>query len=217
MDDIPHETLRVLLLVSGSVAAIKVPNIIELLLSHGCQVKVASTEAGLHFLQSPAANWSISSRTQAIQAEVLSDRDEWSAWSSRGDPVLHIELRKWAHVVLIAPLDANTLAKLAHGLCDNLVTSVMRAWEVGVKPVVLAPAMNTAMYEHPFTGPQLASVLTLYGSSSSRAAGDDASGGNRALCCVVGPVVKKLECGDVGTGALAEPSDIVDALLGLVK
>ena len=50
-----------------------------------------------------------------------SDELEWRAWSKKGDPVLHIELRKWADVFLIAPLSANTLAKLATGLCDNLL------------------------------------------------------------------------------------------------
>lgn len=49
-------------------------------------------------------------------------------WEKRGDPVLHIELRKWANIMLIAPLSANTLAKLSNGLCDNLLTLVCRAW-----------------------------------------------------------------------------------------
>jgi hypothetical protein len=59
------------------------------------------------------------------------------------------QLRRWADVLLIAPLSANTMAKLCAGLCDNLLTCVARAWEVGRKPVVVAPAMNTAMWEHP--------------------------------------------------------------------
>ena len=53
---------------------------------------------------------------------VFRDEDEW-AWRTRGDPVLHIELRKWAELLLIAPLSANTLAKLSNGLCDNLLVS----------------------------------------------------------------------------------------------
>lgn len=97
-----------------------------------------------------------------LDADVFDDRDEWSMWQNRGDPVLHIgnsvfqiqsnviELRKWADALLIAPLDANTLAKIANGLCDNLLTSVVRAWDFD-KPLYFAPAMNTAMWENPLT------------------------------------------------------------------
>lgn len=62
-----------------------------------------------------------------------------------GDPVLHIELRRWADVLVLAPLSANTMAKVAHGLCDNLLTSVVRAWDYA-KPMIVAPAMNTYMW-----------------------------------------------------------------------
>src|SRR5205085_10485109 len=87
------------------------------------------------------------------------DEDEWPGRSDgrryeRGEPVLHIELRRWADLLLIAPLDANTLAKLANGLADNCLTCVWRAWEPA-RPVVLAPAMNTLMWEHPLTGRHL--------------------------------------------------------------
>ena len=58
------------------------------------------------------------------------DEEEWEAWKKRGDPVLHIELRKWAHVLLITPLSANTLAKISNGICDNLLTQVCRAWDM---------------------------------------------------------------------------------------
>lgn len=57
------------------------------------------------------------------------DDDEWHEWGKVGDPVMHIELRRWSDVFVIAPLSANTLAKLANGMCDNLVTCVARAWD----------------------------------------------------------------------------------------
>lgn len=57
------------------------------------------------------------------------DEAEWHEWSKVGDPVMHIELRRWADVLVIAPLSANSLAKLANGLCDNLVTCIARAWD----------------------------------------------------------------------------------------
>lgn len=80
------------------------------------------------------------------------DSDEWTSWTKREDIVLHIELRKIASLLLIAPLSANTMAKLAHGICDNLLTSVFRCWDFKNKvPVIVAPAMNSHMYENPLT------------------------------------------------------------------
>ena len=89
----------------------------------------------------------------------LTDEDEYIAWTDRGDPVLHIELKELAAGLLVAPLSANTMAKFANGLCDNLLTSVFRAWPYEdcagkfhiQKPVFVAPAMNTNMYQHPIT------------------------------------------------------------------
>lgn len=78
------------------------------------------------------------------------DTKEWESWKRRGDPVKHIELRDWADILLLAPLDANTLAKIAQGLCDNLLTCIVRAWNLN-KPLIFCPAMNTQMYIHPFT------------------------------------------------------------------
>ncbi|KAL3160492.1 hypothetical protein ABBQ32_010803 [Trebouxia sp. C0010 RCD-2024] len=64
------------------------------------------------------------------------DEEEWHQWQKKGDPVLHIELRKWADLLLVAPLSANTLAKMAQGLCDNCLTSVVRAWDFS-KPLMV--------------------------------------------------------------------------------
>lgn len=120
---------------------------------------------------------------------IWQDDDEWTAsvflrleqsssdspqsWEKIADPILHIELRRWADLVLIAPCSANTLAKLAGGLCDNLATSLLRALppmsprqteppppdslagaNKGVQ-VWVFPAMNTLMYEHPLTAAHL--------------------------------------------------------------
>lgn len=128
---------------------------------------------------------------------LLDTDDEWRDWNSLGDPVLHIEFRNWADLLLIAPLSAHTLAKLAHGLCDDGLSSVVRAWDFhgGGKPIVLAPAMNTAMWEHPLTQPQLRTL-----SSWSR------------TVSIVAPQVKELACGDVGNGALANVDEILVAV-----
>ncbi|RXG59517.1 Phosphopantothenoylcysteine decarboxylase [Armadillidium vulgare] len=89
-------------------------------------------------------------RTYYSEFEFATDTEEWTKWNKRGDSVRHIELREWADLLVVAPLDANTLAKVAQGLCDNLLTCIIRAWNMN-KPLFFCPAMNTQMYIHPFT------------------------------------------------------------------
>lgn len=106
--------------------------------------------------------------------------DPQQSWKKIPDPILHIELRRWADLVLIAPCSANTLAKLAGGLCDNLATNVLRALPP-ISPqqrsptpssdiladvnrsvqVWVFPAMNTLMYEHPLTAVHLKTVTEI--------------------------------------------------------
>src|SRR5437870_3555510 len=143
---------NVLVGVTGSVAAIRTPELFVALKQAGHQVKVVATQASLYFFDPAALD---PTRPQRNPGVVILDEDEWPGrdvgrrWQ-RDDPVLHIELRRWADVLVIAPLDANTLAKLANGLSDNCLTCVWRAWDAA-RPVVLAPAMNTLMWEHPLT------------------------------------------------------------------
>ena len=111
----------------------------------------------------------------------------------KNEPIKHIELRDWADVLLLAPLDANTLAKIANGLCDNLLTCVARAWHSD-RLLVVAPAMNTVMWQHPATKEHLEKLAGWYNLR------------------IVEPVSKKLACGDQGVGAIAEIADIVDAI-----
>ena len=65
----------------------------------------------------------------AVLVVFIGDDDDWRHWRQVGDEVLHIELRRWADALIIAPLSANSLAKLACGLCDNLLTCIVRAWD----------------------------------------------------------------------------------------
>jgi phosphopantothenoylcysteine decarboxylase len=130
--------------------------------------------------------------------------------------VLHIELRRWADVLVIAPLDANTLAKLAVGLCDNCLTCVWRAWDTA-KPVVLAPAMNTLMWQNPFTRRHLKAIAADNGAGHIPAHLDEqqliAQINDRSKTLrVVPPVEKRLACGDVGMGGLADVAEIVAAV-----
>lgn len=172
---------HILLGVCGSVAAIKVPLIVEAL-QNDFEVQVISTHHALHFFR----------QEQLRGVTMYLDDDEWTTWSQMGDPVLHIELRRWADIFVIAPLDANTLSKITHGQCDNLLTCVARAWDHGGdKPMLVAPSMNTAMYIHPVTSQQL-EILGSWGVT------------------VIPVIAKRLACGDVGAGAMAEWQTIVE-------
>ena len=136
---------KVLIGCTGSVATIKMPQLVEKLWNHNLDVRIVVTERAKHFLKEAEL---------PPGTQVLSDTVEWAAWQDRGDPILHIDLVKWADLFLIAPLDANTLGKLASGICDNILTCVARAWDP-TKPLLFCPAMNTKMWEHPITAPQV--------------------------------------------------------------
>jgi phosphopantothenoylcysteine decarboxylase len=205
---------NVLLGVTGSVAAIRAPSLYALLKQAGHSVKVVATSASLYFFNPAELDGVDGKRNPAV---VALDADEWPGreagqqWK-RDDPVLHIELRRWAELLVVAPLDANTLAKFAAGLADNCLTCVWRAWEPG-RPVVLAPAMNTLMWEHRLTTRHLLSIATDAGivlSESKVRLSDwtpesvvDWINKNGKSLRVVPPVSKRLACGDVGVGALA--------------
>ncbi|XP_066933638.1 phosphopantothenoylcysteine decarboxylase-like [Clytia hemisphaerica] len=113
-------------------------------------------------------------------------------WKKIGDPILHIDLMKWADVLCIAPLDANTMAKLSNGICDNMLCSLCHAWDFK-KPILIAPAMNTLMWSHPLTSLHVQTLL---------------SWGYK----MIAPISKKLACGDTGVGAMAEVDEIINSI-----
>lgn len=110
---------------TGSCASMKVPELVSAFTTSAqsrnveLHVRVAATEKALRFFR----------REELPPNSLYTDEDEWR-WRERTDPIHHIELTRWADVLLLAPLDANTLAKLAGGLCDNLLTCIARAWPV---------------------------------------------------------------------------------------
>ncbi|XP_028630288.1 phosphopantothenoylcysteine decarboxylase isoform X1 [Grammomys surdaster] len=115
---------HVLVGVTGSVAALKLPLLVSKLLDiPGLEVTVVTTERAKHFYS-----------TQDVPVTLYSDADEWEMWKRRSDPVLHIDLRRWADLLLVAPLDANTLGKVASGICDNLlvVKQPPLLWDAGL-------------------------------------------------------------------------------------
>jgi phosphopantothenoylcysteine decarboxylase len=213
---------KVLLGVTGSVAAILTPSLFEAFKGAGHQVKVVATHAALYFFDPAFVEGSGGQRNREV---VIIDDDEWpgreaSKLWQRGEQVLHIELRRWADVLVIAPLDANTLAKLALGLCDNCLTCVWRAYDRS-RPVVLAPAMNTLMWEHPATVRHIRQLAADLGAEPPQELAPpdvvDWINANAPTLKIVPPVNKRLACDEVGLGAMAGVEDIVatlDAVLG---
>ncbi|KAK3296850.1 flavoprotein [Chaetomium fimeti] len=128
-----------------------------------------------------------------------------------------IRLRRWADMLVVAPLSANTLAKVVHGMSDNLLTSVIRAWDTDSsidmkkKVILVAPAMNSAMWRNPVTEKQIR-VLTDDWGVKEEVTGP--AGEARSIIGwfkVITPISKTLACGDTG-GAMASVPSICEAI-----
>ncbi|MDB9494277.1 bifunctional phosphopantothenoylcysteine decarboxylase/phosphopantothenate--cysteine ligase CoaBC [Spirulina major CS-329] len=175
---------QILIGIGGGIAAYKVCTVISTLAQTGVEVRVILTTAATQFI-TPLTVATLS------RHPAYTDGDFWQA--NRGRP-LHIELGEWADVCLIAPLTAHTLAKLAHGFADNLLTNTVLASRC---PILLAPAMNTDMWEQATVQENWQRLLT-----QSRYHG---------LATGVG----RLACDRVGAGRMAEPDAILQALESL--
>jgi phosphopantothenoylcysteine decarboxylase/phosphopantothenate--cysteine ligase len=173
---------RVLLAVTGGVAAYKSAYLARRLIEAGAQVQVILTEAAHEFVgpQTFAAITGSNPHTRLFGDEAVSP---------------HTELAAWADLVVVAPATAATLAKLATGMSLDLVSATLLATQ---KPVLLAPAMHTEMWEHPATQRNI-DTLTADGYQ------------------FVGPEVGSLAGGDTGTGRVAEPEAILEALERMVS
>jgi phosphopantothenoylcysteine synthetase/decarboxylase len=176
---------NILLGVSGGVAAYKAVDLASKLAGAGASVRTAMT-ANACQLVAPKSFEAVTS------GPVYTDL--WSA--SQDHDVEHVSLATWADLVVVAPATADILAKMASGICDDLLSTILCVcWQ---RPVLLAPAMNTRMWANPIVQ---RNVQTLTGLGFR----------------TIGPESGRLACGDVGPGRMAEPSQIVEAITELIR
>lgn len=176
---------KVLIGIGGGIAAYKVCEVVSFLAKSGVEVKVILTAAACEFI-TPLTLATLS------RNPAFTDRDFWQPIHGRP---LHIELGEWADVFAIAPLTANSLAKLAHGFADNLLTNTVLA---STCPILLAPAMNTDMWEQSTVQRNWQEIFT------------------NSRYHSVGPSAGILACDRIGSGRMAEPSEIIAHIQSLL-
>jgi phosphopantothenoylcysteine decarboxylase/phosphopantothenate--cysteine ligase len=170
--------VKVLLGISGGIAAYKACELVRLLVQRGHQVRVVCTPGALQFV-APLALQTLSG--SPVRSELFSPGEE--------SQISHIELADWAEVALIAPATAHTIARLALGLADDLLTTVCLATRA---PLVVAPAMNVNMYRHPATQENLDRLA-------------------KRGAYLVGPGEGELACGWTGEGRLVDLEQVAAA------
>lgn len=170
---------QVLLGVAGGIAAYKAADLVRRLGDAGAQVRVVMTENAARFV-TPLTFQALSGHPVRL-----------SLWDESAEAAMgHIELARWAQDILIAPASADIIARLAHGMADDLLTTLCLA---SAAPVYVAPAMNQQMWAHPATQANLALLR-------ERGIG------------VFGPAAGSQACGEIGSGRLLEPLELVAAL-----
>ncbi len=175
---------RILIKITGSIAAYKSAYLISKLVQNGFEVKAVATEYALKFIGKATLEGLTGSK-------VYTDSFE------EGEMMNHINLVKWADLAIVCPATANTINKLSNGIGDNLVTSLFLAHD-WAKPYIIAPAMNTNMYEHPATKESLKKLEEW---------------GVKVLRTSEG----YLACGDIGKGKLLEPDEIFKEIISVLE
>ena len=170
---------RILLVVSGSIAAYKALELVRLLRAEGAAVTAILTEGGARFV------------TREALAGLTGERVHDDLWAAEAE-IGHIRLARLPDLVVVAPASADLLAKMATGLADDLASTVLLATRA---PVLVAPAMNPAMWEHPATRANMAALAS------------------RGVA-VVGPGTGAMAEPESGPGRLAEPPEILEAIRG---
>ncbi|MCF2857540.1 bifunctional phosphopantothenoylcysteine decarboxylase/phosphopantothenate--cysteine ligase CoaBC [Pseudoalteromonas sp. SMS1] len=168
---------RIVLGISGGIAAYKCAELVRRLKERQCEVKVVMTDSAKHFI-TPLT-------MQAVSGEPVSD----SLLDPNAEAAMgHIEFAKWADLILVAPATSNVIAKMAAGIADDLITTLLLATPA---KVAIAPAMNQQMYAHPATQRNLATLA-------------------RDGIEIWGPGQGEQACGDIGKGRMLEPNDLVE-------
>jgi phosphopantothenoylcysteine decarboxylase/phosphopantothenate--cysteine ligase len=175
--------VRLALLVSGGIAAYKMVDLASALTQAGCQVRVAMTPSATRFVGPPSFRG-------VTGGPVLT-----GLWASDGAPEPHVSLGDWAQLILLAPATANIIGRVASGRSDDIVTATLLAARC---PVVVAPAMNDAMWSKPAVQANIATLR------------------HRGVT-VVEPETGHLASGHVGTGRLAEASKLLKAMADAVR
>ncbi|MGV3578166.1 bifunctional phosphopantothenoylcysteine decarboxylase/phosphopantothenate--cysteine ligase CoaBC [Brevundimonas sp.] len=178
---------KILLIVGGGIAAYKSLELVRLLKKSGCEVQAILTQSGAEFV----TPLSLAALTGNPVRMGLFHPDEETAMG-------HIELSRWADLVVVAPATAGLIAKAANGMADDLASTTLLATD---KKTLLAPAMNVRMWQHPAVRANVA-----------RLKGFDGFHG----MAVVGPDEGEMACGEFGPGRMAEPAAILSAIEGLL-
>ena len=180
--------MKILLGVTGGIAVYKACELVRRLRDGGHEVQVVMTEAATRFV-TPLTFETLSGRSVAT-----------SLWGGADPSIEHIRLARWPDAIAIAPATANTIARLAHGFADDLLSTVVLA-SLPAIPVIIAPAMNTAMWDNPLVQRNLGLLAAVDAGARYR---------------FVAPAEKQLACGEVGLGALAAEPDILAAIVASV-
>jgi phosphopantothenoylcysteine decarboxylase / phosphopantothenate---cysteine ligase len=178
--------MNYVLAVTGSIAAYKSYDVARQLVKNGHQVRVVLTSGALEFIKPETFVY------LGVQAVYRPEDDFNLLQLGQDSTVLHVELAKWADKLIIAPLGANTLARLAQGLNNDLLVSLFLA--LGPKPVLLFPAMNTQMWESPRVQEHVQRLK------------------QQTNIALVNPASGLLACGDIGAGKFPEVSAVVDLI-----
>jgi phosphopantothenoylcysteine decarboxylase/phosphopantothenate--cysteine ligase len=172
---------NILLGISGGIAAYKAADLASKLTGAGATVRTIMTENACKLI------------TPATFEAVTGQPVYTSLWAGPEDfKIGHIQMADWADAVVVAPATANLIAKIAAGICDDLLSTTLCAcWD---KPVLIAPAMNSNMWANPIVQRNLA-ILT-----------------DQLKFKTIGPAAGRLACGTEGIGRMTEPADILEAL-----
>jgi phosphopantothenoylcysteine synthetase/decarboxylase len=177
--DLKLDGVKVVLGVSGGIAAYKAIDLASKLKANGADVRTVLTESAINLVSA-----------KSFEA-VTGGPAHTSMWEQQEFKIGHVNLADWADIVVIAPATANIIGKFAHGICDDLLSTMLCAcW---AKPMLFAPAMNDKMWANP-------------------AVQENIKFAEKIGVKMIGPMQGRLACGTEGIGRMAEPQEILEAV-----